>query len=1413
MNFVTLFSVDSTLWKNISTFADWLGRMEYENTNTHGECFLDGVIICLEKDYGKRCDPEKMKTLIMHEVHRNAEKYKHFHNGDAMKVICSAFEYLKFRTFTANIVDVVIPCAADALKINLFIYAPNGEKTILITHLCKSGSDIDVYLKYDRKGGTDHRADHYTPLVLKPGVLTTTFSANPPITAVMSTNTRHPDYVKTQEEIQDEQEEGESLWTIPPSLIPPTFEDIAIASGLPLDTLGNLNQHAAIQQSQQIRKSSYPGYTNHPATNPSVSNSFTSSQKTTPKKSSCPTTTHQTPTNPGVSNSFTSSPKSTTNPLFGPKSASLPDFRSFIPERKTPNASHLTASQTSNLDSESVITPISSSQESLCHHVDAEKIVHEIIAACEDDGKDFYFDEFGCVLENTTAKKAPLERAKKPVAACAEDIMTLEDFAGTTRDAVYLASLEESDVEIEGEMVGTAPTVQLYESGSEDGITEIPEKFRIKGRPRGDKYSKHFLDMKKFRGVEVEMVDNIPWEVDGIHIYKILCDRDEWIDKQKDGRWYKMNSTERKFFGGSRKIGRCQGSRICHNVHCSKLQTEGICNTAPNGFYPEDGMHVCRSCGYYAVQIFCGCVKVTEYNYDTNELTVWYQGDHICTLKPDIMTKRNFFESLPLSRNIRLTPQEIRDDCMRFYVGQGKILKAKEVAMAMNDTSRLEKMRYVTPGVQHTSNPEDIAVVFSLISDIKKQFDEYDKYLIYRIHCGKTSSGESYIFKTSKHHLETALKMDINQTPLNGKVSMLAYEKSYFDAMHRRVKGFKTLTLWVHHPGLRRMKRLASMEVERETAENVELFFTIFNDALREYTGDPHYVFNPAMFVSDEAGAIHQGMYRVFGDAFLEKISTCQWHFKRCAWWQIIHIDEDDRATFRYAVNGICKARTNHEYELLEGLLDDICQRNKIVRWWNWWKVRRYHLVPGLRGFGWTGTNWAELGQSKMKRKMRIGLMDAVIEDILTVFNEEAEWAAFVNNTGKSIGKGPTVLAKRLKERRELRAQAQSFIDAFRQGRLDADIVKHTDPDRYFIASKGAKHRVPRCFPQKNPTQDGKYVGKGKGHGKSSKAGKRGGGRGRDERISAEGAVMIIEDVPDETKCGRGRGRGRGGRGRGQRQITDYGADLTILEQAPKQTKHERGRRGRGGRGIGQHRATETLYVSDDDDMSILEDGPMPTQQKKGRAQVIEDSDNDDDGVIPQNERSHTARTICCGSARPKWGGQNQRTGNPVRRNPDREFRGRNRRLEEDMDQYSTDEELRPFDKKAPTNLQEKIKIAQNPPTYTFLKRAKWCNGCKMPFTEQFYTSPMNLVLRFTTIVEWYKDGEYHRSRGPQKAYYHARDLGCLRKTKELEMVCVKDLYIEEACFANLTPEHKTLLRKRRHWIPVRRNRANVLRR
>ena len=174
-------------------------------------------------------------------------------------------------------------------------------------------------------------------------------------------------------------------------------------------------------------------------------------------------------------------------------------------------------------------------------------------------------------------------------------------------------------------------------------------------------------------------------------------------------------------------------------------------------------------------------------------------------------------------------------------------------------------------------------------------------------------------------------------------------------------------------------------------------------------------------------------------------------------------------------------------------------------------------------------------------------------------------------------------------------------------------------------------------------------------------------------------------------------------------------------------------------------------------------------------------------------------------------GRRQHRTPMPSRRHLQRDYRGRNRKYD-DADDYSMDEDLRVYDTVTPTAEQEKSKLAQNPPTYCFLNKAKWCQGCRTPFAEAMYKPPLNLVIRFKTTVTWYaRGGQLQRSRGPQSAYYHAGDLGCLRNCRELELVSVRDLYIEESCYAELTEEHKKLLRKRRHWIPVRRNRANVI--
>ena len=128
---------------------------------------------------------------------------------------------------------------------------------------------------------------------------------------------------------------------------------------------------------------------------------------------------------------------------------------------------------------------------------------------------------------------------------------------------------------------------------------------------------------------------------------------------------------------------------------------------------------------------------------------------------------------------------------------------------------------------------------FDAISAFKKKCDDYDKYLIYRFNSEIMNNGQpTYVFKSSRKMAELAIEMDRHR---NGSCK----EYAYVDAKHDRVKGMKSLTVWMFHPQQRRMFCLAVMEVMEENGPNITLLWEIFNDMLREITGDSMYIFNP----------------------------------------------------------------------------------------------------------------------------------------------------------------------------------------------------------------------------------------------------------------------------------------------------------------------------------------------------------------------------------------------------------------------------------------------------------------------------------------------------------------------------------------------------------------------------------------
>ena len=86
---------------------------------------------------------------------------------------------------------------------------------------------------------------------------------------------------------------------------------------------------------------------------------------------------------------------------------------------------------------------------------------------------------------------------------------------------------------------------------------------------------------------------------------------------------------------------------------------------------------------------------VTEYNKDAGLLTIYHQGEHICTAKPDVISNKKYAEANVLGHNMCSTPKEVKIDLIGYYLSTHQIEKAWEVAEMMDSDKILKKMRYV----------------------------------------------------------------------------------------------------------------------------------------------------------------------------------------------------------------------------------------------------------------------------------------------------------------------------------------------------------------------------------------------------------------------------------------------------------------------------------------------------------------------------------------------------------------------------------------------------------------------------------------------------------------------------------------------------------------------------------------------
>ena len=106
----------------------------------------------------------------------------------------------------------------------------------------------------------------------------------------------------------------------------------------------------------------------------------------------------------------------------------------------------------------------------------------------------------------------------------------------------------------------------------------------------------------------------------------------------------------------------------------------------------KGGGYTCKSCGYYVKREHCGALKAIEFKYSSQTMTVMHQGRHKCQLKPNHKSQLEYAQEETLSRDLKKSPRELKIDLIGYYLVQGDIEKAKEVAEKMDDYRVTEKL-------------------------------------------------------------------------------------------------------------------------------------------------------------------------------------------------------------------------------------------------------------------------------------------------------------------------------------------------------------------------------------------------------------------------------------------------------------------------------------------------------------------------------------------------------------------------------------------------------------------------------------------------------------------------------------------------------------------------------------------------
>ena len=429
-----------------------------------------------------------------------------------------------------------------------------------------------------------------------------------------------------------------------------------------------------------------------------------------------------------------------------------------------------------------------------------------------------------------------------------------------------------------------------------------------------------------FNSVQPKFVSRLPENIDGTCLFKIKVQDHQWHAVTGDKRHFRMLTSSCERFYGERRIGTCKGSFICNNRQCPFIQTSHCGQPNKVSWRNVTGIYhfkVCAICDHVAQRNYCGAKKLIEYDYSTKIATVYHLGTHKCCVR---LSKNNPVAQIPplqISQTLTGSAKQVGLRQIISLIDSGDMDAAEREAEVWLDKRKVKRqMEAMNPqqGMDHNS--------FDAVGILKQKTDQKDPYYIYRIGNKNLAGGTDFVFKSSQKLAQIALAMDVD-----GLGNILQMENAYFDATHTRVYGFKSLGLWVIHPAMCKILRLASMEIRSENYKSISLFFILFNAMLSAVKGVENYKFNPRYFVCDEAGANYKAIAEVYGTEFAAtRVKGCQWHFKSDVKNHVSKLVPNDQETFVKTCNSLCDVTTVADYYRLKSILDKLAARNPEIK-------------------------------------------------------------------------------------------------------------------------------------------------------------------------------------------------------------------------------------------------------------------------------------------------------------------------------------------------------------------------------------------------------------------------------------------------------------------------------------------------